>query len=455
MPAARTRFAPSPTGNIHTGNARTALFNWLFARHSGGSFILRMEDTDPARSKPEYEESIIEDLSWLGLSWDEGPFRQSERLSLYSEYAAKLVERGKAYRCFCTRERLNALKAEQLIQGVPPRYDNRCRGLKAPPAGDGPAALRFAVEGGRVGFTDGVHGDISFDTKVMGDFVIIGSDGVPSYNFAAVVDDAQMRITHVFRGDDHLSNTPRQLLLYSALGLAPPLFYHVPLVLSAKGAPLGKRDEGASVRGLREEGYIAGAVINTLARLGWSPGEDGLIGLDGLATAFDGGRLSKSPSVFDPETLLHYNKAAISAIDAAELLSLSKTGARGAEAERVVAAVKANASTLVELDALIAPFIGAGEPDAGAAAVLENKTAKAVLKTLLKEVRRAESLDEQTYDRIISGVRALTAAKGRALFLPVRAALTGRTEGIELVNVMKLLGRDRVIERLERYASEG
>ncbi|MFQ5735480.1 MAG: glutamate--tRNA ligase [Thermodesulfobacteriota bacterium] len=270
MPGVRTRFAPSPTGHLHIGNVRTALFNWLFARHFNGEFVLRMEDTDTARSDAAFEDSIIEDLSWLGLEWDEGPggprggwggwgagsngphgpYRQSERLAIYDRHAAALLDKGLAYRCYCSKERLEALKAEQMKKGSPPRYDNRCRSLSPSeiPAGAAPL-IRFMVRGRSVRFKDGVHGRMAFDTSAMGDFVIIGSDGVASYNFAVVVDDSEMGITHVLRGDDHLSNTPRQILLFEALGRTVPHYHHLPLVLSPSRSPLGKRDRGLPCAG--------------------------------------------------------------------------------------------------------------------------------------------------------------------------------------------------------------
>ncbi len=458
MPGTRTRFAPSPTGHLHIGNARTALFNWLFSRHFGGSFILRIEDTDIERSDAAYERSILEDLSWLGLSWDEGPdingprgpFRQSERLSLYREYAERLVEKGLAYRCFCTKERLESLKKEQLSKGVPPRYDNRCRTLHATPApSEGVApALRFAVPARGVHFDDGVHGPLSFDASAMGDFVIIGSDGAASYNFAVVVDDAAMEITHILRGDDHLSNTPRQLLVFEALGLRPPRYFHLPLVLSPQRAPLSKRDEGASVRALREEGFLPGALLNTVARLGWSPGAEGLLPLDDMARAFDGGRLSKSASVFDLERLRSYNKAAIGGMDGTELLRLASVPDKGAAP--VAEAVKTNASTLNEFRELLAPFTGEAEPDEQARAALSASGAGDVLLALKAAIELADAIDENSYDKIISEVKSKTGARGRALFMPIRAALTGRTEGIELVTVFRLLGKERVLERLGR-----
>jgi len=458
MRPARTRFAPSPTGELHIGNARTALFNWLFARHSGGTFVLRIEDTDIARSDAAHEKSLIDDLRWLGLSWDEGPdkggprgaYRQSERSDLYNEQAARLVDKGLAYRCACSRERLASLKAEQVKKGIPPRYDNRCRslGVKAAPA----AVLRYALPGRAITLDDGVHGEVSFDTSVMGDFVIIGSDSMPSYNFAVVVDDALMGISHVLRGDDHLSNTPRQLMLFASLGFDAPRYYHLPLVLSHDKTPLSKRDAASSVRSLREEGFLPEAVVNTMARLGWSPGPDAPLTLSGMAAAFDGKKLSKSPSIFDLDRLKSYNKEAIATASAQELLSLANIE-RTPEAVVAAEAVKATAATIAEFAGLIAPFAGdAPEPDAEARAALAQEGAAEVLTSLMEAVKGAGDIDEEAYEWIMARVKSATGAKARALFMPIRAALTGRVTGIELVNVFRLLGGERIITRLKRHS---
>jgi len=457
-----TRFAPSPTGDLHIGNARTALFNLLFARHSGGSFVLRIEDTDTARSDASHEKTIMEELKWLGIDWDEGPdrggprgpYRQSERLGVYAEHATRLVDKGLAYRCFCSRERLEELKAEQIKKGTPPRYDNRCRGLydaaSPPPSGE-PPVLRFAVPGRVVRFDDGVHGPMSFETSAMGDFVIMGSDSIPSYNFAVVVDDALMEITHVMRGDDHLSNTPRQIMLYEALGFTLPAYYHLPLVLSAEKTPLSKRDAASSVRSIREEGFLPEAVVNTMARLGWNAPADSALTFDEMANAFDGKRLSKSPSVFDLDRLKSYNKGAIGAAGAERLLGLAGLK-QTPEATEAAEVIKASAATMAEFGELIAPFVeDEARLDEEARGALASPGARAVLASLCSSVKGAGDIDDEAYDRIISEVKAATGAKGRALFMPIRAALTGATTGIELANILKLLGRERIIARLERF----
>lgn len=455
----RTRFAPSPTGDLHIGSARTALFNWLFARKTGGRFVLRIEDTDIARSSRSFENTIMEDLLWLGLQWDEGPdkgggfgpYRQSERLGIYRDYAERLVRDNRAYRCYCTKERLEELKERQIRAGVPPRYDGRCRGIKGPdiPAGVTPV-IRFRVPEKTVSFVDGVHGSLSFDTKIFGDFVIIGSDGIAAYNFAVVIDDALMSITHIIRGDDHISNTPRQLLVFDALGFASPSYSHIPLVLSPDKAPLSKRDLSAALRGLKKEGFLGEAVINAIARLGWSPGDD-FMGLDEMTRAFSVEKLSKSPSIFDIDKLKYYNKIAMEKIDSVSLLKLLTFTADNSEGLKdAVDSLKSNASTLKELKTLLEPFIGEAILSEEDRALLSEAGSKKVLKAFRGEAGKTEVFDEESYRRIIAAVKASTGEKGKRLFLPIRLALTGAHEGIELVNVLRLLGKKKVIERLER-----
>src|SRR5215813_10125613 len=325
----RVRFAPSPTGQLHVGNARTALFNWLLARGQRGTFILRIEDTDAERSTRESETAIIRDLRWLGLDWDEGPdvdgphgpYRQSERLHLYASYAAELLAADKAYHCFCSTAQLEAERQEALATGRPAHYAGTCRRLSKAQAaarmaaGERPA-IRFRVPHEHdVVFTDAVRGEVRFQSEVIGDPVIVRADGHPAYNYAVVVDDALMEITHVIRGEDHISNTPRQLLLYEALGWSPPAFGHVSMVLGPDHSKLSKRHGATSVSEFRERGYLPEALANYLALLGWSPGDgEELIPLDEMAKRFRIDDVGKSAGVFDPEKLAwvnrHYLKAA-------------------------------------------------------------------------------------------------------------------------------------------------
>ncbi len=463
----RTRFGPSPTGYLHIGSLRTALFNWLFARHAGGKFILRIEDTDTARSRPEFELRITEDLDWLGLDRDEGPgptgangkgpYRQSQRLGIYREYAEKLVERNMAYRCYCSLERLEELKAEQLKAGTPPRYNGACRGIEEPTEGISPV-IRFMVPGNRtVRFRDLVHAEMRFDTKAFGDFVIIDSSGTASYNFAAAIDDSLMSITHVIRGDDHLPNTPRQILILDALALEIPAFAHLPLVLGPGKTPLGKRDSNLTLRALKDGGFLPAAVLNATARLGWSPGEK-FMTLKEMADAFSLERVSKSPSVFDLGRLKFYNKTAMARLSTEEIIGLAPAASKRTDPTMLKEAVEAarpNAATLKDFDRLLAPFTPASELTDAAAALLNEEHARTVLEVFMDAVEQASILDEQTYGEIITKVKAATGEKGKKLFMPIRCALTGDTEGIELVKVVRILGREKVVERLRTALRAG
>jgi glutamyl-tRNA synthetase len=453
----RTRFAPSPTGLLHVGGARTALFNWLFARGSYGSFILRIEDTDRARSKRAYEESLIEDLKWLGLFWDEGPdaggpngpYRQSERGAVYLDHARRLVGEGLAYRCYCTVKRLDELKRKQTEAGMPPRYDGRCRDLKEPPEGINPV-IRFKVPDSTVEFIDLVRGPMSFEAgKAVGDFIIIGSDEAPSYNFSVVVDDGLMGITHVIRGEDHLPNTPRQVLLFKALGLELPEYMHLPLVLAGDRTPLSKRQTGASIRELREEGYLPEAVLNAMARLGWSPGE-GFLSLKDMVKIFSAERVSKSPSVFDMERLKRFGKESMAGADTDMLVGLVLPYLSGVERDWLsvaVECVKGDCTTVRDIPLFLAPFLKYELTDE-AKRVLSEPHASEVIKVLREEIEGVQRLDGESYRAISDKLKERTGKKGKTLFMPVRAALTGRITGIELEKVFLLLGKERVMERL-------
>ena len=312
----RLRFAPSPTGHLHVGNARTALFNWLAARHAGGTFILRVEDTDVERSTRASEEAIRADLLWMGLAWDEGvdvggpygPYRQSERLAVYAEHARQLIASAQAYRCFCSPERLEEERQAQLARGLPPKYGGACRAIAPEEAESRVAAgerpvIRLRVPADReVSFDDLVRGRVTFHTDVIGDPVLVRSDGMPAYNYAVVVDDALMNVTHVVRGEDHISNTPRQVLVYEAFGWTPPRFAHLSLVMGPDHAPLSKRHGATSVAEFRAKGYLPEALVNYLALIGWSPGDgEEILPLDEMARRFELSAVSHSAGVFDED----------------------------------------------------------------------------------------------------------------------------------------------------------
>ncbi len=465
LPLIRTRFAPSPTGALHIGGARTALFNYLFAKRLNGSFIIRIEDTDAERSRRHFEAALLEDLKWLGLDWDEGPdmgggygpYRQSERLKTYANHADILVEKGLAYPCFCSKQRLKELKERQVKSKTPPRYDNRCRGLKKEDLPqNAPHSIRFKVPEKTVKFHDAVHGDLSFDARGFGDFVIIGSDGVASYNFAVVVDDSLMRISHIIRGDDHLSNTPRQLLIFESLGLETPVYCHIPLVLSPEKNPLGKRDGAASIAGLREDGFLGQAVINAIARLGWAP-DEGISGLKGLADSFELEKLSKSPSVFDIKRLKAFNKRLIEGMALQELLSRAFPDMTGSTDEEWIkdALTKAreNAFTINDLRHILKPFFGEVDMTEDARLILSEPDARNILKALADEITSTEHIDDKGAGEIILRLKEKTGLKGKKLMLPIRAALTGRTEGIDTAGIIRILGKKRTMERLKPYGA--
>ncbi len=404
----------------------------------------------------------MEDLLWLGLGWDEGPdkggpcgpYRQSERAQLHLSLAERLIGDGRAYRCWCTRERLDELRASQTASGMPPRYDGRCREIKdAPP--DACAAIRFRVPDETVTFLDGVHGPMAFATSSFGDFVIIGSDGVASYNFAVVADDATMGITHIIRGEDHLSNTPRQLLLFKALGFAPPAFTHIPLVLSQNKTPLSKRDGTGSIKALREAGYLPEAVLNATARLGWSFG-DPFLGLSDMADMFTGKGLSKSPSVFDMAMLIACNKTAIERLGTDGILKIIRTRKSLADlcvdAAQAVEAVRPGASTIEEIESRLGPFASEYLTEDDAVSAIEEPHAGPVMDAFALGLEKIDEIDEASYKKLVEETKRLTGEKGKRLFMPVRAALTGRTEGIELVSVIRLLGIKLSVERLKRQS---
>ncbi len=459
----RLRFAPSPTGQLHVGNARTALFNWLMARGAGGTLILRIEDTDFARSTKSAESTAIDDLRWLGLNWDEGadgggrhgPYRQSERLHIYRAHAVELMSRGQAYHCFCAEEQLEMDRYQALRAGRPPKYIGRCRNIPRDDArrrieNGEPAVIRFRVadEARDITFNDIVRSEVSFNSEVIGDFVLVRSDGVPAYNFAVVIDDALMEITHVIRGEDHISNTPRQLLLYEALGWKPPLFAHVSMVLGPDHSKLSKRHGATSVSEFRERGYLPEALANYLALLGWSPGEgEELLPLDELARRFRIEDVGKSAGVFDPEKLAwvnrHYLKAA--APDRLARLAVPFLEQHGwvsqptdAGLEFLAQAVPVAAASLDRLDQVPARlhFLF----DYAAARALEDPAVRGeadasrnVIAALAGELASSGPLnDRETFRAVAARVREKTGAKGRALFHPIRLALTGEPEGVEL-----------------------
>ncbi|HZI81297.1 MAG TPA: glutamate--tRNA ligase [Vicinamibacterales bacterium] len=458
----RLRFAPSPTGQLHVGNARTALFNWLFARGAGGTFVLRIEDTDLERSSRQSEAAILEDLRWMGLEWtegveaggDAGPYRQTERFHIYRAHTVELLSRGQAYRCFCTAEQLEADRQQALAASQPPQYVGRCRDIPVDTArrrveNGEKAVIRFRVPADReIVFQDVVRGEVRFHTSVIGDPVLVRSDGVPAYNFAVVVDDALMGITHVIRGEDHISNTPRQILLYESFGWTPPAFAHVSLVMGPDHAPLSKRHGATSVAEFRMRGYLPEALTNYLALLGWSPGEgEELLPLDELAKRFRLEDVGKSAGVFDVEKLAwvnrHYLKLAspvrLAALSVAHLKNagflLEPTPQDLAFLAQVVPAVAASVDRLDQVPARLKFLF-----DYSALRAFETpgvreeaEAARPVVEALADELVTAPPmLDRESFRAVAARVREKTGQKGKALFHPLRLVLTGEPEGLEL-----------------------
>lgn len=458
MTPTRVRFAPSPTGQLHVGNARTALFNWLLARRHGGTFVLRIEDTDAERSTIASEQGILDDLRWLGLQWDEGPgaggdvgpYRQSERPDWYAAAGRDLMERGLAYYCFCTPADLEAARAAAMAAGAPPKYSGQCRAIPAPEAAarveaGEPAAVRFLVPADReVVFTDLVRGAVRFHTEVIGDPVIIRSDGRAAYNFAVVVDDAAMRITHVVRGEDHISNTPRQILLYEAIGASPPLFGHLSLVMGPDHAPLSKRHGATSVAEFRARGVLPEALVNYLALLGWSPGDnEELVPVDEMARRFDLTTVSHSAAVFDTGKLAwmnrHYMKIAEPARisrDVAPYFTragyLRHTSDEGlAYLESILPLAVGSVDQLDEIPARVA-FLFEWQLDEVASLLQAEPGGVDVIRALADVLAGSRPLDRDAFRAAAARVREMTGYKGRALFHPIRLAMTGADSGPEL-----------------------
>ena len=456
----RVRFAPSPTGYLHVGGARTALYNWLFARHHGGGFILRIEDTDPARSTEESAGAIMDGLSWLGLEWDEF-YRQAERLRLYQEYAEQLLKEGKAYHCYCTPEELEERRKAALAAGRPPKYDGRCREWAM---GSNPAAIRFRMpEGGRTAFDDLIHGEVAFDDSELDDFVLLRSDGFPTYNFAVVVDDILMEITHVIRGNDHLSNTPKQLKLYEALGFPPPRFAHLPMILGPDRTRLSKRHGATSVQSYRELGYVSEAIVNYLARLGWSYGDQEVFSREELVRYFTLERVGRTPAVFDPSKLLWLNGYYIRRTEPQQLLRLlqpfwEEAGVRREELsekdvswlERVVRLFQERAKTLQELvgSARIC-FGGAMKPDPQTKAAYLHPEAVGRLRELRLKLEAIPDFTTPTLEAFLRDFAAERGIKLVEIAQPLRVALTGKTVSPPIFEVMEILGRSLCLQRLE------
>ena len=477
----RVRFAPSPTGFLHVGGARTALTNYLFARVNGGAFVLRIEDTDAARSTDESLAAILEGLRWLGLTWDEGPgvggafgpYLQSERRALYARHGEELLAAGRAYRCWCTPEELEARRAEQIARGAPVRYDGRCRRLAADERarleaeGRG-AALRFALpdDAGEVAWDDVVRGRVAFHGDVLDDFVVLRSDGLPTYNFACVVDDHAMAITHVIRGDDHISNTPRQILLFRAFAWEPPVFAHVSMILGADGTRLSKRHGATSVASYRELGYVPEAMVNFLALLGWAyDGTRELFTLPELEQVFRLERVGANPAIFNLEKLEWMNGQHLKRLPDGERARRVREFlvARGVPDERLtpedwlalVRAIGDRLKTLADAETYGA-FVLRDEREMEPVAWTELREQPDVasrLEALADALAATSTYDLESVERVTRGLAAERGLKAGALMAAARVALTGRKVAPGLFDVMCLLGRERTVARLRDAAA--
>ena len=468
----RTRFAPSPTGFLHLGNARTALFNWLYTRHEGGTFVLRLEDTDRSRSTEEFALGIERELRWLGLDWDEGvsrggdrgPYRQSERRERYRIAYRRLIDQGDAYPCFCSEARLEEERESDRRAGRMPRYSGRCRGIPREEAetrlaSGEPATGRFRIPEGRVVFEDRIRGTVEVDASALGDLVLVRSDGWPTYNFAVVVDDIEMAISDVIRGEDHLSNTPKQVLLYRALGATPPRFAHLPLVLGSDGSPLSKRHGDTSLRQFYEQGYLPEAVFNYLALLGWSPpGGAEVLGPPEMVASFDLRRVGHSAGVFDRVKLDWIANQHLRRTDSRRLADLAAPffAASGLlppdpdEPTRVwlghlMDLLKESLSAVASAPRTEAAEIlfrfepGALLEDPAQAAEIGAPASRQVLQAFSRVLNPEVRLDRETFRSLAGEAGRLSGARGRDLYHPLRLALTGRGSGPELARIVPLI----------------
>lgn len=456
----RTRFAPSPTGDLHIGGARTALFCWLYARRHGGSFVLRIEDTDRERSTQASVATILEGLSWLGLDWDEGPIFQSERFDRYREEIRRLLGQGDAYYCYCSRERLEALREAQRARGEKPRYDGRCRdGVGRSERGDAPPVVRFRNPLSReVVVEDAIKGRIAFANAELDDFVIARADGTPTYNFTVVVDDIDLEISHVIRGDDHVNNTPRQINVLRALGGAEPVYAHVPMILAADGRRMSKREGAQGVEAFRDLGYLPDAIVNYLARLGWSHGDQEVFSRDELIGLFDIADVNRAAAVFDFEKLTWLNQHYIQRADAAslrgplrrELERLALDLAEGPDLATVIEVQRDRARTLVDMAAKSEfAFREPGAYDEGAAKKHLRPVALEPLLAVRERLAALEAWEAEPLHAAVAETAEVLDLKLGRLAQPLRVALTGTAMSPSIEKTLLLAGRTRSLARID------
>jgi glutamyl-tRNA synthetase len=459
MTQVRTRFAPSPTGDLHIGGARTALFNWLLARHAQGVFILRIEDTDVARSTQESIQMILDAMTWLGMDWDEGPFYQTQRISFYQEAAEKLLKEGRAYRCYCTPEELETKREAALKVGIKPKYDRTCLHRKSFPPGI-PSAIRFlSPDEGKTVVDDLIQGRVEFDNTELDDLIILRSDGLPTYNFSVVVDDATMGITHVIRGNDHLNNTPRQIQIYQALGYPTPQFGHVPMILGPDKKKLSKRHGAQSVMEYKKLGYLPQAVVNYLVRLGWSHGDQEEFTREELIEKFSLEAVGRSAAAINPGKLDWLNSQYIKKIELNDLVRkvLPFIEAKGYSniapdlLRKAVLSLRERVKTLVEM-ADLSEFYFSEEIvyDEKAVGKFLNQETLSMFNQVITSLSKESVLGKEEAHQLI---QQLAEARGEPLVeiaQPIRVALTGRTVSPPIDEVMEVLGKEEVIKRLQK-----
>ncbi|HWH74268.1 MAG TPA: glutamate--tRNA ligase [Methylibium sp.] len=461
-PAVRTRFAPSPTGFIHLGNIRSALYPWAFARANGGAFVLRIEDTDVERSSQEAVDVILEGMRWLGLDHDEGPYYQMQRMDRYKAVLAQMLEQGLAYRCYMSQGELDALRERQMAAKLKPRYDGTWRpepGKTLPPVPEGvPPVIRFKSPiGGTVGWDDKVKGRIEFSNDELDDLVIARPDGTPTYNFCVVVDDIDMKITHVIRGDDHVNNTPRQIHILRALGHEPPVYAHLPTVLNEQGEKMSKRHGAKPVTAYRDEGYLADAIVNYLARLGWSHGDDEIFSRQQFIEWFDLEHLGKSAAQYDEAKLRWVasqhmklaDDAVLAALVAEQLRKLGLEAAVDERLQRMCALFKDRCATTVELAQWLAMYFGGVQPSAEDLAAHVGAAARAALPALIARLEAAVSWDAATIQQALKATLAEHGLKMPQLAPALRVLVCGRAQTPSVDAVLALFAKETVLQRLQ------
>ncbi len=450
-----TRFAPSPTGYLHVGGARTALYSWLYARKTKGTFILRIEDTDLERSTPEAVQAILDGMDWLGLSHDEGPFYQAKRFDRYAEVMQQMLADGKAYRCYCSRERLEALRTQQMENKEKPRYDGLCRDKTEKQTGDYVVRFRNPIEG-EVVFHDLIRGTLTFSNAELDDLIIARSDGTPTYNFTVVVDDMDMKITHVIRGDDHINNTPRQINILKSLGATPPSYAHLSMILGADGKKLSKRHGAVSVMQYREEGFLPHALLNYLVRLGWSHGDQEIFSIEEMIEYFDIPAINKSAAAFNPEKLLwlnhHYIKTSDPAYIATELAwhmqRLQIDVSKGPALVDIVKAQCERAKTMVEMAEKSRYFYVDVEYNQDAVKKAVTPDVMPALTMIRDGVAALSDWNKEAIHQVILDTAEKLELKLGKVAQPIRVAMTGDTVSPPLDITLFLLGKEKVVQRL-------